>query len=244
MPTSLADHFLFLLIAIVYPCYTTIDWYRRLRPALETGGSRARRRAYQQTALEQMLLTGAVLVWWFLEDRTAREIGLGVPGGIAFWIAVFITIAVAFLMWRQLASIRSVSSARERVLEQFRGAAALIAPRGRDERRDWAIMSSSVGVCEEILYRGFFLWYVLKWMPEAAAIPVAAIVFGLAHLYQGWGGVIRSGILGMIFCFGYLFIGSLWALMALHAVVDIGSGSTLSAAAEGTNKANQNNEPE
>jgi hypothetical protein len=43
----------------------------------------------------------------------------------------------------------------------------------------------------------------------------------------------------MIFCFGYLFIGSLWALMALHAVVDIGSGSTLSAAAEGTIKANQ-----
>ncbi len=78
----------------------------------------------------------------------------------------------------------------------------------------------------------------MMWMPEAAAIPVAAIIFGLAHLYQGWGGVIRSGILGIVFCFGYLLIGSLWALMALHAIVDIGSGFTLSAAAEGTDRAN------
>ncbi len=148
MSPSLADHFLFVLIAIVYPFYTTIDWHRRLRPALETGGSRARRRAYRQTTLEQMPLTAAVLVWWFLENRTAREIGLEVPGGIAFWIAVFITIAVAFLMWRQLSTIRSKFSAREQVLQQFRGAAALIAPRGRDERRDWTIMSSAVGVCE------------------------------------------------------------------------------------------------
>ncbi len=240
MSSSIADHVLFALIAILYPLITILDWHFRLRPALSNDGPQARRRAYRQTILEQMLLTTIVLVSWFLESRSAQAIGLGVPEGVAFWIALIITIAAAFLMWQQITAVRNVASAREQVLRQFQGSAVLIAPRGRDELWNWTIMSSTVGICEEILYRGFLLWYLLRWLSEAPAILVAAIIFGLAHLYQGWGGVIRSGILGAVFCLGYLLIGSLWALMALHAVVDIGTGFTLSAAIKDSNMSRPN----
>lgn len=235
MPSSIADHILFALIAILYPLFTMMDWHLRLRPALANDGPQARRHAYRQTILEQMLLTTIVLVSWFLQSRSADGIGLGVPEGVASWIALVITITASFLMWHQIATVRSVESAKEQALRQFHGSAVLIAPRGRDELRDWTIMSSVVGICEEILYRGFLMGYLMCWLSEAPAILVAAIIFGLAHLYQGWGGVVRSGILGAVFCFGYVLIGSLWALMALHAVMDIGTGFTLSAAIKDSN---------
>lgn len=239
MSSSMADHILFALIAILYPLYILLDWHFHLRPALENDGPQARRRAYRQTILEQMSLTTVVLVSWFLESKSAHAIGLGVPEGVATWITLVITIGVSFLMWRQMMAVRSAESAQEQVLRQFHGSAVLIAPRSREELWDWAIMSSTVGISEEILYRGFLLWYLMGWLSEAPAILVAAMIFGLAHLYQGWGGVGRSSILGAVFCIGYLLIGSLWALMALHAVADIGTGFTLSAAMKNSKMSRQ-----
>ena len=54
-----------------------------------------------------------------------------------------------------------------------------------------------------------------------AAFAVAAIVFGLVHVYQGWVGVLATTVLGGVFTGVYLLAGNLALPMALHAGFDL-----------------------
>jgi membrane protease YdiL (CAAX protease family) len=105
-------------------------------------------------------------------------------------------------------------------------------PRNSHERRMWIGLSLTAGFCEEVLYRAFFMWYLMTWLPGAAAVAVSATVFGVAHLYLGWGGVLRAIAAGAVFGVAYLFTGTLWVPIALHATADIASGLTGSVALE------------
>jgi membrane protease YdiL (CAAX protease family) len=47
------------------------------------------------------------------------------------------------------------------------------------------------------------------------------IVFGLAHAYQGWVGVLATTVVGAVFAGLYLSTGELWIVMAAHVVLDL-----------------------
>ena len=230
----LPDHLLIALIAVVYPVYSTLTWYRRARSQMETGGSGSRRRYYREAMLELWLLTAAVLAWWLPAGRTIAEIGLGVPGGWRFWVGAIVFVAFATILGRQTATVRASAEARDQVRSQLEGqfgaGAILMIPRNDAERRTWVGLSLTAGICEEILYRAFFIWYLTAWLPTAAAVAVSSVVFGAAHLYLGWGGVVRATATGAVLALAYLVTGSLWVPMALHATVDITSGFTGNAA--------------
>jgi membrane protease YdiL (CAAX protease family) len=234
MMPNLFDHLLVALIAVAYPIYSTLTWYRRSRPQMETGQASARLRVYREAMLELWLLTAAVLSWWFLAGRTIAEVGLGAPGGWAFWIGVVVVVASAIALGRQIAVVRASSEARERVQSQVRSqfgvGAGLMIPRNSRERRMWVGLSLTAGFCEEVLYRAFFMWYLMAWLPAAAVVAVSAAVFGVAHYYLGWGGVFRATAMGAVLGIAYLLTGTIWVPIALHGTVDITSGLTGSAA--------------
>jgi len=73
------------------------------------------------------------------------------------------------------------------VLKQFSGVPGLMVPRDSHERRLWMGLSLTAGLCEEVLYRGFLIWYLRMLLPGMAAVLLAAIVFGVAHRYLGVG---------------------------------------------------------
>ena len=227
------DHLLVALIGVVYPVYFTVDWHRRLLPELKSGGPRSRARFYRRSMIEPWLLTLAVLSWWQWSGRSAMAVGLGVPGGWAFWIGSIVAIGLAIVLGRQVAAVRSSAEARAQVLKQFGGVPALLVPRGGRERRLWVGLSLTAGLCEEVLYRGFLIWYLMTLLPGMAAALLAAIVFGVAHQYLGWGvGVLRATIVGVVLGVAYLVTGTLWVPIALHAILDVTSGLTGSAAFE------------
>ena len=106
---------------------------------------------------------------------------------------------------------------------QLRPVAALL-PRTATERRMFALLALTAGICEELLYRGFGL-AALRWaapgIGNAALIVVTAAAFGLAHLYQGRMGVALTGLVGAYFAWIAISTGSLVPVMVLHALLDL-----------------------
>jgi len=234
----LIDHVVFVLLAVIYPLYWKITWNRRVRSGIETGGSSARLAAYRHGIVGEWLLTGVIVVCWFLAERTPAELGFGAPRGWWFWIGCAVFIAYATLGMRQVAGLRASAEARSKVRDQLRGDVALIIPRNAVERRLFIALSVTAGICEEVAYRGFLVWYLGAWLPAPAVVVAGAAIFGLAHLYLGWGHVLKTGAIGLVFVLAYLLTGTLWVPILLHATVDIVSGFAGHAAfdqpAEGT----------
>ncbi|RJY09849.1 CPBP family intramembrane glutamic endopeptidase [Aurantiacibacter aquimixticola] len=83
----------------------------------------------------------------------------------------------------------------------------------------------AAGLGEELLFRGFLMDRLSRtpgiggniWL----VLFLQAAIFGLPHLYQGWGGVIVTGMIG--FMFGWMrwrLGGSLLPLVIVHAAVN------------------------
>ena len=145
---------------------------------------------------------------------------------------MIVVVATAIALGRQVATVRSSAEARTQARKQLGGSTALIVPRSARERRMAVAASLTAGFCEEVLYRGFFLWYLMTWLPASAAVGISAVVFGVAHIYQGLGGVIKAVVAGAVFGVAYLLTGSLWVPILLHATVDVTSLLTTSIALE------------
>ena len=60
--------------------------------------------------------------------------------------------------------------------------------------------------------------------PIWASVVVSSVLFGAAHLYQGRGGLIGTGILGLLFGAFRAYTGSLLPVAAWHAAVDVVAG--------------------
>lgn len=112
---------------------------------------------------------------------------------------------------------------RRALAVQLRPVAALL-PHTPLERRWFAVLAVTAGICEELLYRGFGL-AALRWaLPDihtTALIAVSGAAFGLAHLYQGRLGVTLTGVLGAYLAWITIAAGSLVPVMILHALLDL-----------------------
>ena len=69
------------------------------------------------------------------------------------------------------------------------------------------------------------MWYFEAFSVMTLAVVFSSILFGLAHSYQGWKGVFRTGAMGLIMALFYVLTGSLWIPIVLHIVGDIHSGT-------------------
>jgi membrane protease YdiL (CAAX protease family) len=97
-------------------------------------------------------------------------------------------------------------------------------PRTRRERHLFTVVGLTAGLCEEWLYRGFFLAVLSALaggLPTIALVLLAAAAFGLAHAYQGPVGMLTTGVLGGVLAALYLQTGSLLLPVLLHAAIDL-----------------------
>jgi uncharacterized protein len=70
-------------------------------------------------------------------------------------------------------------------------AVSFLAPRNSIEFILWMSLAVTAGICEEIIFRGYFQQQLAAWTGNApVAILVVAAFFGAGHLYQG----IKSGL--------------------------------------------------
>jgi hypothetical protein len=79
---------------------------------------------------------------------------------------------------------------------------------------------------EEMVFRGYLITRVSELtgntgMGRVVAVAASSALFGLAHRYQGWAGVIATGIIGA--ALGTLYLcgrKNLWTVIICHGIVD------------------------
>jgi len=105
---------------------------------------------------------------------------------------------------------------------QLAGDIAALLPETTTERRWFAAVCVCVGVCEELLYRGFMGgWLSDIGLNGVAVLVIGSVFFGLAHSYQGASGVAATTMLGALLHVLYVGTGSIWVPIVLHILLDL-----------------------
>jgi len=193
-------------------------WYQRLRRQIATGAPDAKVRLYRELVVEQSITTAAVLALWLGGSVPASSLGLVAPRSWALTLGVLAAV-VGALVW---SSLRLRPKAEKLKVKVHDSVGALL-PDSHQERSWWATVSVGAGISEELVFRGFLLYYLSLYLPHlntAERVLLVSLSFGLAHIYQGKSGAIGTGILGLILAGLYLMTGSLLLPVVIHAAVD------------------------
>lgn len=219
---TLLAHLLILFLIIAVPIRGARR-YRVLMRRIERHPE-LRVRFYIMGMLGQWLMLVPLVIIIFGLNWSAQLLGLQVPANL--WLFLPLSLLLALAVYAQVFYISRVARTSEGrdLLRQSMSGPLHMLPRTSRERAFWFLLSLTAGFCEELLYRGFMPAYLVRIFPGVpffAAILIAAVLFGLGHIYQKLTGVLGTGIMGLLFGFLYFFTGSLYLSMILHALFDL-----------------------
>jgi membrane protease YdiL (CAAX protease family) len=214
---------LVVLIAVVWPLaeYFWL-WPRHLR-AIAAGDPGARTRMYSSTLVQQWTLAGAAIALTLGFARPFATLGLSAPHGWRLWLGVGLPVAYAALIVQQIRILAKKPETLRRMREKIGPLRPLI-PHTPEEMGLFVPLSFTAGICEELLFRGYLVWALQSWIGLPAAAITSMVIFGLAHMYQGFKFGLRATYAGIVMGVLALVTGSVLPGMALHALIDLGSG--------------------
>jgi membrane protease YdiL (CAAX protease family) len=203
-----------------------------LMPALSafTGRQLARKPAerrnltsrYWQTLTRGWLVAIVVVAVWYRTGRPLGTLGLDWPIGTrgiwGFGFDALLAVVSAMQLARLPQLARKSPEKARAVLERLK-----ITPRTKTQLLVFLAVAVTAGVWEELLYRGFLMWFLA---PRGLAVAVigSSLIFGLGHAYQGGRGMLVTAGVGLAFALAYAATASLWWLMLAHALIDIHGG--------------------
>lgn len=107
----------------------------------------------------------------------------------------------------------------------------LIVPRSKKEKIACSFVALTAGICEEIIFRGFLFFLLQTVFPDlhiVFVVLIAMAIFGVGHIYQGVGGMVKTAFIGGVFGCLYLATGSLILPIVFHFVIDFSNVFLLS----------------
>ena len=221
--TRFSDLLFVALFAVVAPLIDySVFWpaYRRLSQADPPW---ARRWLWASATSNQWMLAAFGAALWVTGDRSWTSFGFTGFDGWRLWTAITLFLLLATYHVWAVGTLARSAGARARLRQQF-GPVTAVLPHTRTELYWFSTVSLTAGFCEEFLYRGYFIRVLAPWLGWWGAAALSLPFFAVAHLYQGWNGVLRTGIVGALFTLVVAIFDSLWPAIALHALIDLGAG--------------------
>lgn len=216
----------FALILLFFATAVPILGRRRIRQLMKTEKTTKgdRLSLYASTAIFQWL--SAALIFW---RTTARGLA---PSALAITIpkpplTLMASILLALLILaNQLVSLRRLArdpTKAQGILPQL---AAKVFPQDHAERWAFSGLVVTVSICEELIYRGFAqrVFQDLSGGIVAVGIIGSALLFGVAHIYQGRRGFISTLLVGALFSWVRAWTGSLIPTLIAHFTADLTAG--------------------
>jgi membrane protease YdiL (CAAX protease family) len=221
----LVDHVLLVLIVVGLALRA---WFgmRALRALPPERLAEMRPRFWARAIATQWLLVLSLGAWWLVRGRPGAWLGLVPRLGWGFAGVMMGVVVMAFALLAQRRAIATNPDIRARLRLRLANVAPIL-PGRRAEWPGFASLAITAGICEELLFRGFVTWWLAHLLPVFwMAIVAQAVLFGLAHAYQGPRGVLATGAVGL-FMGGVVWVsGSVWAAMILHSLIDLQAGDT------------------
>jgi membrane protease YdiL (CAAX protease family) len=206
-----------------WPAYENFVRLPRVRAEIAAQGGPRRVREYRITMAQQWTLVALAFVLMAVSGRSWDSVGLVWPSGAGLWWSSGALALIGVFLFVQHRAATGSEAARAAVARQL-VPLRWILPASPPELANFRALSVTAGVCEEILFRGYLMAFLSPLVGLGGAVAASSGLFGLAHAYQGVGGPIKAGVLGLIMAGMYLLTGSLLAPILVHALIDIGSG--------------------
>ncbi len=219
------DHLIVVLFAGLYPAYDFFYSIPKFKKNLAYNKPGIRKREYRKSIVWIWILSIIVIVIWRYHDWKLVDLGIDFTFGWKILLSILLFILASIYMFYLYRTISQDTEQRSILRTKISDKESSdFLPHNIQDFRWFCIVSISAGICEELLYRGFLLWYFNFFTNTVVAIVVSSILFGLAHLFQGWKGCVQASVAGLFLAIIYLLTGSLWIPITLHIIGDLYSG--------------------
>jgi membrane protease YdiL (CAAX protease family) len=166
----------------------------------------------------------ALVLWlWIANGVALSAVGFAVPTGWRLWVPLALGGAFVLLQAGSALKLSRLSAPSDKLRAQL-GDMGRIVPHVAGEMPAFVLMSITAGFCEELLFRGFLIWVLQPFVGLWIAAALALVLFALGHAYQGREGIVRTGLIGLVFTVIVIATQSLWPAIVLHAAVDAMGG--------------------
>ena len=212
---------IFLVLGLILP------WRGRLRikklKEMPRVGAMVRLSLYASTIAFQWLAVSLVAWRAWSHGFTAIQLGLTIQDGTRLLLVSIVGAAtIAALQWLNL---RRVGKLPVEARGRLQVLAERILPQSTVELLPYLALAITAGLCEEFLYRGFAMAVLMHvGLQDWAVVLVSSVLFGLAHSYQGRGGIVMTLLIGIILAISRIAYGSLVPAIFWHSAVDVVAG--------------------
>jgi membrane protease YdiL (CAAX protease family) len=216
------DFWLILLfLAVVIPWRGRVRLQRLLaKPIVST---KEKLVLYGSTIAFQWLLLA--LVAWRASARGLSADALGLSRALSVRMFILALAGAVLLAAFQWMNLRRVGKMAGPVPDFMRELAGRVLPSSAVEFAPYCALAVTAGVCEEFLYRGFAMAALTRMgLATWIVVIITSVLFGLAHTYQGRGGVAGTAVLGLVFGSTRALVQSLMPVVMWHAVIDLIAG--------------------
>src|SRR5260221_1017048 len=213
---------IFLVLGLVLP------WRGRARMkkllALPEVSTMERLILYASTIAFQWFAVAVVAWRAWAHGFTAFQLGLTIHDRTRILVAAIAGAAtIAALQWLNLRRVGRIPVEARGSLQAI---AERILPQSTVELLPYLALAITAGLCEEFLYRGFAMAVLVHVGLQAwAAVLVSSVLFGLAHSYQGRGGMVMTLLIGLVLGSSRLTYDSLVPAIFWHSAVDVVAGA-------------------
>ena len=212
---------LFLVLGVLLP------WrgLRRIRRLLAMAQVTPRDRAKLYLSAMAWQWPLAAIAYWRATARGITSFELGLRQDFSPGLLLVTAGGAALIAVLHWLNLKRMGSLQHPGVAKMRNLASRIFPHSRSEFALFALLCVTAGVCEEFLFRGFAMAALLKagLAPWLVAL-LTALLFGIAHIYQGRGGAIGTGVLGTCFAWTRIAYDSLLPVVVWHTVLDLVAG--------------------
>jgi len=213
---------IFLVLGVILP------WRGRVRVkkllAMPHVSTTERLTLYASTIAFQWFAVALVAWRAWAHGFRASQLGLIFPDRTRLLVASIVGAAtIAALQWLNLRRVGRIPVEARGPLQAL---AERILPQSTVEMLPYMALAITAGLCEEFLYRGFAMAVLLHVGLQAwVVILLTSVLFGLAHSYQGRGGIVMTLLIGVVLGTSRIAYDSLVPAIFWHSAVDVVAGT-------------------